>query len=73
MTHSKPSFPGPEQIRQHQFANGLTLLLYENFTAESVSLEGFIRAGALAEPARAGGAGLLHSRLPDARHNQPQL
>jgi zinc protease len=43
------SFPGPEQIRQHHFANGLTLLLYENFTAESVSLEGVVRAGALAE------------------------
>jgi zinc protease len=54
MTHSS-SFPGPEQIKRCQFANGLTLLVYENFTAQSVSLEGFLRAGALSEPAEQAG------------------
>jgi zinc protease len=43
------TYPGPANIQRHVLANGLTLLVYENFAAESVVVEGVVRAGALGE------------------------
>jgi zinc protease len=43
------SFPGPETIHRYALDNGITLLVYENTAAESVVIDGLIRAGALAE------------------------
>lgn len=43
------SYPGPEDIHRHVLDNGIVVLVYENFAAESVVVEGLVRAGALAE------------------------
>jgi zinc protease len=43
------TYPGPANIQRHELPNGITLLVYENFAAESVVVEGIVRAGALAE------------------------
>lgn len=49
------TYPGPDTIHRQELANGITVLVYENFAAESVVIEGFVRAGSLAEGrARAG-------------------
>lgn len=42
-------FPHSQNIQRQQLANGLTLLVYENFASQSVVIEGVVRAGALAE------------------------
>ncbi len=44
-----PNYPGPESIHHQVLANGMIVLVYENFASESVVIEGVIRAGALAE------------------------
>ncbi len=46
---SDSTYPGPETIHRHVLNNGLTLLTYENYAAESFVLDGLVRAGALAE------------------------
>jgi zinc protease len=46
---SLSSFPGPETIHRFQLDNGITVLVYENRTVESVVVDGLVRAGALAE------------------------
>jgi zinc protease len=43
------TYPNSENIFRHLLPEGITLLVYENFAAESVVLEGLLRAGALAE------------------------
>ncbi|MGH2537279.1 MAG: M16 family metallopeptidase [Candidatus Promineifilaceae bacterium] len=43
------SYPGPESIHRHLLDNGLIVLAYENQAAESVVIEGVVRAGALVE------------------------
>jgi zinc protease len=43
------SYPGPEDVHRHILDNGIVVLVYENFAAESVVVEGVVRAGALAE------------------------
>lgn len=48
-------YPGPESIHRHILTNGLIVLAYQNTAAESVVLEGFVRAGALVEPAEKAG------------------
>lgn len=45
-----PSYPGPETIDRQTMDNGITVLLYENPAAETVAIEGLVRAGSLAEP-----------------------
>lgn len=42
-------FPGQDTIRRHVFDNGITVLVYENWSSETVSIEGVIRAGAVVE------------------------
>ena len=44
------TYPGPETIHRYTLDNGITVLVYENFAAESVVIEGLVRAGAGAEP-----------------------
>lgn len=43
------TYPGPDTIHRTVLPNGIVLLAYENFASESVVVEGFVRAGALAE------------------------
>ncbi len=43
------SYPGPESIRRHVLDNGIKVLIYENPQSGTVSLQGVVRAGALAE------------------------
>ncbi len=45
------SYPGAHNIEQHLLANGITLLVYENFASQSFVIEGVVRAGAVAETA----------------------
>jgi zinc protease len=43
------SYPDSESIFRYQLDNNVTVLVYQNLAAESVVIEGLIRAGALAE------------------------
>lgn len=43
------SFPGPDSIHRHVLANGITLLIYENMSSDTISIEGIVRAGSVAE------------------------
>ncbi|MFZ0545341.1 MAG: pitrilysin family protein [Candidatus Promineifilaceae bacterium] len=45
------TYPGPESIHRYVLDNGIVLLVYENFAAESVVVDGLVRAGALGESA----------------------
>lgn len=52
------NYPSSQTIHHHQLANGLIVLVYENFASQSVVVEGLARAGALAEERDK--AGLAH-------------
>ncbi len=43
------SYPGPESIHRHELANGITLLIYENMSSDTISIEGVVRAGSVIE------------------------
>jgi zinc protease len=43
------SYPGPETIHRFSLDNGLTVILYQNPTSQTVAINGIIRAGSLAE------------------------
>lgn len=43
------NYPGPESIYRSEMENGMTVLAYHNPAAESVVIEGYVRAGALVE------------------------
>jgi zinc protease len=43
------NYPSAKTIHRQQLANGIILLVYENFASQSVVVEGVVRAGALAE------------------------
>jgi zinc protease len=49
------TYPGPESIHRYILDNGITVLVYENFAAESVVIDGLVRAGALGEPVEKSG------------------
>ncbi|MCO5190962.1 MAG: insulinase family protein [Anaerolineae bacterium] len=49
------SFPNADTIHRHQLANGITVLVYENFSAETFVINGVMRGGAIAESAEKGG------------------
>jgi zinc protease len=58
--------PNAETIFRQSLANGLTLLVWENPTVQSVVLSGSLQAGALAEPASQRGlANLIGATLMD--------
>lgn len=44
-------YPNSKTIHRQQLANGIVLLVYENFASPSVVVEGIVRAGSLAETA----------------------
>lgn len=43
------TYPGPQSIHRYELDNGITVLIYQNPTVESVVVEGLVRAGALVE------------------------
>jgi zinc protease len=45
-----PSLPGPENIHREVLSNGITVLARSNFNSPSVSMSGYLPAGALTEP-----------------------
>ena len=65
------NYPGPETIHRYQLDNGIVLLAYENFAAESVEIEGLVWAGGLGESrAQAGLAGFTASSLMRGTHSR---
>lgn len=50
MSVNGASLPGPHNITRVVLDNGITILAYENYAAQSVVIAGSIRAGALYEP-----------------------
>jgi zinc protease len=53
------ALPGPETIHRRQLANGITLLVRENFAAPSIVLSGFLQGGSLAESEETAGLAYL--------------
>ena len=45
------SYPGPENIRRYTLDNGITVLVYENMSSNTVAMQGIIRGGSVAETA----------------------
>lgn len=44
------SFPGPDSIVRHRLDNGILVLAYENFSSQTVVMDGLVWAGALVDP-----------------------
>ncbi len=64
MAHSTLSLPGPNNIARVVLQNGITVLVYENFAAQSVVISGVLNAGSVHdEPARAGLASMTAGAL----------
>ncbi|MBC7812645.1 MAG: insulinase family protein, partial [Burkholderiales bacterium] len=57
--NNKPSLPGPENITRVVLDNGITILVYENFAAQSVVITGAVRAGSLYETPEKSGLGAM--------------
>jgi zinc protease len=71
MTHNGLSLPGPENISRTVLQNGITVLVYENFAAQSVVISGVLNAGSIHdEPARAGLASFTASALMRGTQNR---
>ena len=65
------SLPGPESILRRELANGIVVLVRENFASPSVVFSGFIPGGSLGEPIdKAGQADLAVSALMRGTHNR---
>jgi len=64
-TPSSPiNLPGPHNIADVELDNGLRLLIYENFTSETVLLNGYLSGGSIGEGReRAGLASLMTTML----------
>ncbi|MBI5840967.1 MAG: insulinase family protein [Chloroflexi bacterium] len=45
-----PSLPGPDDIHREVLPNGITVLARANFNSPSISMSGYLMAGALTEP-----------------------
>lgn len=43
------SYPGPESIQRYVLGNGITVLIYQRQNADSLFIEGLVRAGALVD------------------------
>lgn len=56
-------FPGPEKIQRFFLANGLKVLAYENFSSQSVVINGLLRVGALQDPPAQAGLADFTSEL----------
>jgi len=65
------SLPGSHNITRVILDNGITILAYENFAAQSVVISGTIRAGALCEPrSRSGLANMTAGSLMRGTQNR---
>lgn len=63
------SLPGPETITRAVLDNGLVVLVYENFAAQSVVMTGSVRVGSLYEsPSQSGLAAMTASGLMRGTH-----
>lgn len=47
--------PGPDTVQRRILPNGITLLIFENMSSATVSIEGVIRSGSVIEPAEKAG------------------
>jgi len=50
MPLDKASIPNPDNIVRREYANGMTVLVKENFSSPSVVIDGLLRAGAADDP-----------------------
>src|SRR5512135_3293312 len=50
MPLDKASIPNPDNIVRKKYANGMTVLVKENFSSPSVVIDGLLRAGAADDP-----------------------
>jgi len=50
MPLDKTSIPNPDNIVRREYANGMTVLVKENFSSPSVVIDGLLRAGAADDP-----------------------
>lgn len=57
------SYPGPESIFRHTLDNGIVLLVYENFSSQTVVINGLVHAGAIADPPEQAGLADFTSSL----------
>ena len=46
---AKPSLPGPKDIYKEVLSNGITVLARPNFNSPSISMGGYLPAGAIFE------------------------
>ena len=68
---SNSSIPGPENITRVELDNGIIVLVYENFAAQSVVIAGSLEAGSIYEnPAKGGTASMTASALMRGTKNR---
>ncbi|MFN8375142.1 MAG: pitrilysin family protein [Anaerolineae bacterium] len=71
MAHQTLSLPGPDNITRVTLQNGITVLVYENFAAQSVVISGVLNAGTINDPAeKAGLASMTAAALMRGTHNR---
>ncbi|MCA0458083.1 MAG: insulinase family protein [Chloroflexi bacterium] len=68
---SNSSIPGPDNILRVELENGIIVLVYENFAAQSVVIAGSLEAGSIYEnPAKGGTASMAASALMRGTKNR---
>ncbi|MEZ4669522.1 MAG: pitrilysin family protein [Anaerolineae bacterium] len=68
---SSSSIPGPHNITRVELDNGIVVLVYENFAAQSVVIGGSIEAGSIYEsPAKSGTASMTAASLMRGTQNR---
>ncbi len=68
---NKSSIPGPNNITRVQLDNGIIVLVYENFAAQSVVIAGSLEAGSIYEkPAKSGTASMTAGALMRGTKNR---
>lgn len=68
---SSSSIPGPENITRVELPNGIIILVYENFAAQSVVIAGSLEAGSIYEdPAKSGTASMTAAALMRGTQNR---
>lgn len=68
---SQSSIPGPENITRVELPNGIIILVYENYAAQSVVIAGSIEAGSIYEaPVKSGTASMTAAALMRGTKNR---
>ncbi len=68
---SNSSIPGPENITRVELPNGIVVLVYENFAAQSVVIAGSLEAGSIYEdPTKSGTASMTAAALMRGTKNR---